>query len=58
MIEREGGRVIISCDSCPVIIEGDPGDSFDEVWAQAKSEGWHVFQVKGEWIHECPVCDT
>jgi hypothetical protein len=58
MIEREGGRVVICCDSCSEVHEGDPGGDFNEVWDEAKREGWHVFQVKGEWIHTCPVCDA
>lgn len=58
MIEREGRRIIIQCDSCPEVHEGDPGDKFSEVWDEAKRAGWHAFQVKGEWLHECPGCDA
>lgn len=58
MIEREGNRIIIQCDTCPEVHEGDIGDDFTEVWMSAKCEGWHAFQVNGEWIHECPSCDT
>lgn len=56
MIDRQGNRILIECDSCPEIHEGSEGDEFTEVWSEAKREGWRTRQIAGEWLHGCPKC--
>lgn len=56
MIDRQGNRVLIECDSCPEVFEGDEGDEFKDVWAQAKRDGWQTRNIAHEWLHGCPKC--
>ena len=56
MIDRQGNRVLIECDSCSEVYEGDEGVEFTDVWADAKSEGWRTRKIAGEWLHGCPKC--
>ena len=56
MIDRQHGRVIIECDSCDEIFEGERGEDFMVVLGAAKEDGWKVRKVVGEWIHGCPKC--
>ncbi|AXK79982.1 hypothetical protein DW352_05280 [Pseudolabrys taiwanensis] len=60
MIDRQGGRIVIECDSCDETfdgnsIEGD-GDDWQEVWPAAKAEGWTSKKIGNEWVHGCPHC--
>lgn len=57
-IERRGGRVFITCDTCGVSYEGDTNRPFAEIWDEAKREGWRVRKIADEWIHGCaqPNC--
>ena len=55
-IRREDGKIIIECDSCPEIHEGEPGDEFETVWSGAKREGFIARKVAGEWLHGCARC--
>ena len=56
MIDRQHGKVIIECDSCPETFEGEKGDEFDAVWGAAKREGWRTRKIADEWLHGCPKC--
>lgn len=56
MIDRQGNRVLIECDSCDDVFEGDEHAEFKEVWALAKRDGWRTQNVGGEWVHGCPKC--
>ena len=55
MIDRQGGKVLIECDTCDEVFDGDSGD-FSEVVAAAKREGWRFKKIGGEWVHGCPRC--
>lgn len=54
--ERDGDRDCFCCDGCPETYEGEPGDRFGVVWAEAKAAGWVVFKVDDEFRHRCPAC--
>lgn len=56
MIDRQGRKVIIECDSCDETFERGEGDEFAEVWSAAKGEGWATRKIAGEWLHGCPKC--
>lgn len=53
MIDRQHGKIVFECDSCPDCFEGETGD-FNEEWAVAKAAGWSTRQVGKDWIHCCP----
>jgi hypothetical protein len=55
LIDRQGGRILIECDSCDGVLDTETAD-FDEARALMKREGWHVRKVAGEWLHGCPSC--
>lgn len=54
MIDRQGGKILIECDSCDEVHEGD--GEFAAVWAEAKCEGWRTRKIADEWLHGCPKC--
>lgn len=56
MIDRQYGKVVISCDSCDETTEGERGEPFDVVWAHAKAAGWRTKKIANEWLHGCPAC--
>lgn len=56
MIDRQGNRILIECDSCDEVFEGQEGEKFADVWALAKRDGWKTRQIAGEWLHGCPKC--
>jgi hypothetical protein len=56
MIDRQHGKILIECDSCPEVVEGDDGAEFAEVWGQAKRDGWRTRKIADEWLHGCPKC--
>ena len=56
MIDRQHGRILIECDSCPEVFDGEDGHDFPMVWARAKREGWKTWSIAGEWLHGCPKC--
>lgn len=56
MIDRQGRRILIECDSCDEVFQGEEGEEFADVWAGAKSEGWRTRKVADEWVHGCPKC--
>lgn len=56
MIDRQGGRIVIECDSCDETFEGEVGAEFGETWADAKRDGWKTSKVGNDWVHGCPRC--
>ena len=54
MIDRQGNRILIECDSCAEVFEGEEGIDFKATWSAAKREGWRTAQIAGEWLHGCP----
>lgn len=55
MIDRQGGKILVECDSCDQVLDTDTGD-FEEARAVMRREGWKVRQIAREWIHGCPRC--
>lgn len=56
MIDRQAGKILIECDSCPEVFEGERGALWKEVWEAAGQEGWRSRRLEGEWLHGCPTC--
>ena len=40
MIDRQHDRIVIECDSCEEVFEGEAGEEFGIVWNAAKRDGW------------------
>ena len=56
MIERQHGHILIECDLCGQVFEGESGE-WNEVWPLAKAEGWQAKKVdESIWMHNCPDC--
>jgi uncharacterized C2H2 Zn-finger protein len=55
MIERQGGKILIECDSCDEVLDTDTAD-FEEARAAMRREGWRIRKIAGEWLHGCPRC--
>jgi len=56
MIHRQKGKIIIECDSCPEVFEGDDDGDFASFWNAAKRDGWHVRKIDDQWLHGCSNC--
>lgn len=56
MIDRQHNQILIECDTCEGIFEGNEGDDFSEVWTAAKREGWKTRPVGNDWLHFCSTC--
>jgi hypothetical protein len=56
MIDRQGLKVLIECDSCDEVFSGDDLAKFKDVWAAAKREGWRTRKIGEEWVHGCSRC--
>lgn len=56
MSEWQGRKILIECDSCAEVFEGDDGDEFNETWGAAKRDGWRTRKIADEWLHGCPKC--
>lgn len=54
MIDRQGGKVVVECDSCNETFESEVGEEFAEMWSRAKRDGWRTRKIAGEWLHGCP----
>lgn len=55
MIDRQGGRILVECDSCDEVLDTDTAD-FSEAREIMKREGWRVRLIAKEWLHGCPKC--
>ena len=63
MLDRQHGRLVIECDSCGDLYEGDGAEDaspafFDAFIAGAKQEGWKMQPVGNDWVHTCPACQA
>lgn len=56
MIDRQGGKIVLECDSCAETFDGDDGAEWKDVWAAAKRDGWRTREIAREWLHGCPRC--
>jgi hypothetical protein len=56
MIDRQGGKILIECDSCDEVFTGEEDAEFIDVLNAAKSDGWSVRKIAREWLHGCPKC--
>lgn len=56
MIDRQHGKILVECDSCSEIFEGETDASWHDVWNTAKHDGWRTRNIAGEWLHGCPKC--
>lgn len=56
MIDRQNDKVLIECDSCEAVFEGEPGEEFPDVWRSAKRDGWRTKKTGDEWVHGCERC--
>lgn len=54
-IDRQHNKVLIECDSCTEVFDGE-SDDFKEVWDAAKRDGWRTRKIADEWLHGCPKC--
>lgn len=55
MIDRQHGKLIFECDSCPEMFDADT-DDFSDAWAAARREGWYSRKIANEWLHGCGKC--
>lgn len=55
MIDRQGGKILVECDSCDQVLDTETGD-FEEARSVMRREGWKVRQIAKEWLHGCPKC--
>lgn len=58
MIDRQGGRILLECDSCDEIFEGEIGDEWSTVWPQAQRDGRKSRKIGKEWVHSCQRCGS
>lgn len=56
MIDRQHDKILIECDSCPEVFEGEKGEEFATVWSAAKREGCRTKKIANEWLHGCGKC--
>ena len=56
MIDRQGQRILIECDTCSEVFEGAERAQWPEVWAAAKADGWRSRKIGEEWVHGCQRC--
>ena len=55
MIEETPDGYEVNCNYCSY---GDTieAESWTEMIAEIKAEGWRIHKERGEWLHECPAC--
>jgi len=58
MIDRQGDKIVVECDTCDETITSNSNEEWTEFWARAKEEGWRSRKVADEWMHGCsnPKC--
>lgn len=56
MIDRQHGKIVIECDSCDAVFEGEKHHDWGGVWGLAKRDGWTSRKIANEWLHGCPKC--
>jgi uncharacterized C2H2 Zn-finger protein len=55
VIDRQGGEIVVECDSCDQVLHTGTND-FAEAREAMKREDWRVRKIAGEWLHGCPSC--
>lgn len=55
MIDRQGGKILVECDSCDEVLDTDTGE-FAEALQRMRREDWSARKIAGEWLHGCPNC--
>lgn len=55
MIDRQGGKILVECDSCDEVLDTETAD-FDEARNVMKREGWKIRKIADTWLHGCPDC--
>ena len=53
MLEREKGRVVVTCDNCG---DGFEANDFYEAKEQMDEEGWKYWKEADVWNHLCGAC--
>lgn len=56
MIDRQGNRIVVECDSCDETLASEEGETFTEFWNGAKRDGWKIRRIGADWVHGCPRC--
>lgn len=56
MIDRQGNKILIECDTCDEVFEGEEREDFGPTWALAKADGWRTRKIGLDWVHGCPKC--
>lgn len=56
MIDHQKGAILIECDSCDAVFDGEDVREFTQVWSAAKEEGWRTRKIAELWLHSCPRC--
>lgn len=54
MIEKEGKKLILECDSCSSYV--DDFFDFQEIIDYKKNNGWKNYKIEREWVDICPNC--
>lgn len=54
-IDRRREEIVVSCDSCPEILETDE-EEFSAARTAMHTAGWKVSKGGSEWEHTCPAC--
>lgn len=55
MIDRDGGDIVVHCDTCPDELETGTPD-WGEAMLEMKSAGWISVKLGDEWTHKCNAC--
>ncbi len=56
MIDRQGGKILIECDSCSDVFDAGTAE-WVEVWDEARRDGWTAEKIGNDWIHRCQSCN-
>lgn len=58
MINRDKGRIVLTCDGCGQSERDDKWRPYPERWREAQAKGWAAQAVNGgkTWKHFCPEC--
>jgi hypothetical protein len=56
MIDRQHGKILIECDSCPEVFDAE-SPIWNVVWHAAKRDGWTAEKIgDDQWVHSCRRC--
>ena len=56
MIDKQGRRFVVECDSCDETLSSEENETFPEFWSNVKSVGGRAKKIGAEWLHGCPQC--